>query len=141
MEYKNPCATADIIVEKEGQILLVKRKHEPFRNMWALPGGFIDYGKETLEEAAKRELEEETSLVTRLEDLKLFGVYSTPGRDPRGHVISHVYIARNFNGKPRANDDAEDARFFPLGEIPELAFDHQRILNDYFKKRDLKGIE
>ena len=133
MGYRNPCSTADVIVEKEKGILLIKRKHEPFRDMWALPGGHLEIDQETLEVTAVRELEEETSLVVKIDDLKLMGVYSEPNRDPRGHYITHVYIAKNFSGQPRANDDAEDARFFPLENLPELAFDHQRILNDYFK--------
>lgn len=131
MEYKNPCATTDIILERDKQILLIKRKEEPFRGMWAFPGGHINYGEETIEKAAVRELEEETGILVKEKDLNFFRVYSNPDRDPRGHYITHVYIARNFNGIPYANSDAEDVRFFPLENIPKLAFDHQRILNDY----------
>lgn len=137
MKYKNPFATADIIVERDNKILLIKRKHEPFRNMWALPGGHVDYGKETLEETATRELREETGISVNKKDLGFFGVYSEPKRDPRGHYITHVYLARNFNGRLIADDDAIDARFFPFENLPELAFDHKRILNDYQKQ--LKG--
>ena len=134
-EYKNPASTVDVIVEKEEKILLIRRKYEPFKNVWALPGGFIDYGKETLEEAASRELKEETGLVTL--SLKLFGVYSSPDRDPRGHTISHVYTAK-VSGKLRAWDDAKEAAYFPLDNLPELAFDHEKILEDYsLDKRDM----
>ena len=139
MEYKNPCATVDLIVIRDNEILLIKRKNGPFKDMWALPGGFLDYGEETLEETAVRELEEETSIITRTKDLELFGVYSAPDRDPRGHVISHVYIVKNYTGIPKAKDDAKDVRFFPLKNLPELAFDHNRILRDYQTQRQLKG--
>jgi 8-oxo-dGTP diphosphatase len=131
MRYKNPCATVDLIVEKNNKILLIKRKNGPFKNMWALPGGFLDYGKETLEQAAKRELEEETSIITKTSDLELLGIYSDPGRDPRGHVISHTYIVKEYAGTPKANDDAKDVGFFSLENLPELAFDHDRIIEDY----------
>ncbi len=136
MEYKNPCSTVDVIVERDNQILLIRRKHEPFKDIWALPGGFLEYGKETLEEAAARELGEETSLQVTLNDLELFGVYSTPNRDPRGHVISHVYIAKKFSGTARAKDDTIDVRFHPLENLPELAFDHKEIIVHY---QELKG--
>ena len=139
MEYKNPCATADVIVERNNQILLIRRKHDPFRNKWALPGGHLDYGKETLEKAAIRELEEETGILVSEQDLRFFRVYSDPNRDPRGHYITHVYVARKFNGQPVADDDAEDARFFPLENLPDLAFDHQRILTDYEIQKQVKG--
>jgi len=137
MEYKHPCATADVIVERDNKVLLIRRKHEPFRNFWALPGGHINFGKETLEETAKRELGEETGILVDEENLRLFGVYSEPNRDPRGHYITHVYVAKNHNGKLKADDDAAEVRFFSLENLPELAFDHKLILNDYQKQ--LKG--
>ncbi len=137
-EYRNPCTTVDILVERDNNLLLIKRKYEPFKNMWALPGGHLDYGKETLEEAATRELKEETGIFVNKEDLRFFRVYSEPNRDPRGHYITHVYVAKNFNGQPVADDDAEDARFFPLEYLPELAFDHEKILNDYLTNMDLE---
>ncbi|MEK6758101.1 MAG: NUDIX hydrolase, partial [Nanoarchaeota archaeon] len=84
--YVNPASTVDLIVFFDGGIILIKRKHEPFKDCWALPGGFLELGKETLEQAAVRELFEETSLITNPEELKLVGVYSDPRRDPRGHV-------------------------------------------------------
>jgi 8-oxo-dGTP diphosphatase len=140
MKRKNSYATADVIVERDKKVLLVKRKYEPFTGIWALPGGHLDCGKETLEKTAIRELSEETGILVKEEDLKFFGVYSEPNRDPRGHYITHVYVVRNSNGQPVADDDAKDARFFPLESLPELAFDHKRILQDFKikNKGDLK---
>lgn len=136
--YVNPASTVDLIVPYEGGIVLIKRKHDPFKDHWALPGGFLELGKETLEEAAARELFEETSLRTDPNKLRLIGVYSDPQRDPRGHVIAHAYEARNYSGELRANDDAAEVRVFR--ELPDkLAFDHSRILNDYFKNRQLEA--
>ena len=137
--YENPCATADVIVEKDKQILLIRRGIEPFKNKWALPGGHIDYGKETLERAATRELREETGISVSEKDLRFFGVYSEPNRDPRRHYITHVYIAKNFNGRLMASDDAREVRFFPLDSLPELAFDHKKIIGDYLLQKQLKG--
>lgn len=133
MEFKNPASTADIIVEKEGKVLLVKRKNPPFRGMWAIPGGFIEYGKESLEEAARRELKEETGLEAL--NLSLVGVYSHPNRDPRGHIIAHVYSAE-VNGKVKNGDDAKAAKFFSLDRLPNLAFDHERIIKEYTRWKE-----
>lgn len=138
-EYKNPAATADIIVENQEKILLVKRKNPPYQNMWALPGGFLNCDKETLEEAAKRELEEETGLEVELRDLELVGVYSSPDRDPRGHVITHVYVAKKYEGEAKAGDDAGEARFFSLNSLPQLAFDHRKAIADYLEYRRKNG--
>jgi len=123
----------DIIIEikkeggKEG-IVLIKRKNPPYG--WALPGGFVDYG-ESLEKAAVREGEEETSLRINLE--YQLHTYSDPGRDPRVHTISTVFVAR-AEGTPKAKDDAQDIGIFSREEIDfPLAFDHQKILDDYFR--------
>lgn len=128
MIFKNPASTVDLIVEREEGVILIKRKNLPYREMWAIPGGFIEYGKETLEEAAKRELREETGLEAL--GLRFMQVYSNPNRDPRGHVIAHVYVAE-VKGKPKAGDDAKAVKFFPINSLPELAFDHDKILKDY----------
>lgn len=128
-DYKNPASTVDLIVPYARGLILIMRKNDPFKGYWALPGGFVNCGKETLEEAAVRELREETSLVARVEDLRLVGVYSSPDRDPRGHVISHAYLVTRFSGIPKANDDAADLAVW--NELPNnLAFDHNRILKD-----------
>lgn len=130
MQPHNPIPTVDIIIELSGGIVLIKRKNPPFG--WALPGGFVEYG-ESAESAAKREAQEETDL--ELEDLKQFHTYSDPHRDPRHHTISVVFIARG-TGKPKASDDAADIGVFTQGTLPEpLAFDHSKILSDYFSKK------
>jgi ADP-ribose pyrophosphatase YjhB (NUDIX family) len=117
------CQTGD---EKEG-IVLINRKKEP--RLWALPGGFCEYG-ESLEEAAVREAEEETAL--KIELTEQFLTYSHPKRDPRHHAVTTVFLATAY-GKPAAGDDAGAVRLCAEEEIPEtLAFDHGKILNDYF---------
>jgi ADP-ribose pyrophosphatase YjhB (NUDIX family) len=127
-KYRNPFPTVDIIIEMEtGGIVLIKRKNPPFG--WALPGGFVDYG-ESLESAAVREAEEETSLKVTLQ--YQLGAYSDPQRDPRQHTISVVFVAWAA-GEPRAADDAADVGIFNSSSLPEsLAFDHGKILQDYF---------
>lgn len=129
--YRNPAPTVDLIIELGGgRIVLIERKNPP--HGWALPGGFVDYG-ESLETAAVREAKEETCLDVEL--LRQFHTYSEPTRDPRSHTISTVYIAR-AEGEPTGADDAAEARGFRRDELPEaLAFDHARILDDYFERR------
>jgi 8-oxo-dGTP diphosphatase len=129
-KYRNPFPTVDIIIEMEkGGIVLILRKNPPF--LWALPGGFVDYG-ESLESAARREAKEETSLDVEL--LYQLGAYSDPTRDPRHHTISVVFVA-SAEGTPRACDDAGKAAIFRQESLPApLAFDHQQILEDYFRQ-------
>lgn len=127
--YRNPIPTVDVIIEVTGGIVLIKRKNPPLG--WALPGGFVDYG-ESLEEAALREAREETGL-----DIQLKGqlhTYSDPQRDPRHHTVSTVFIA-TADGTPCGGDDAERAEVFHGENLPPLAFDHSKILDDYFKQR------
>ena len=131
MPPKNPFPTVDIIIEIEGKgIVLIRRKNPP--NGWAIPGGFVDYG-ESIENAAVREALEETSL--RVELLRQFHVYSSPDRDPRFHTISTVFVAR-ATGSPIAADDAKDVGVFTKESLPgKIAFDHRKILDDYFDSR------
>ncbi len=124
--YKNPLVTVDIIIESKGGIVLIERKNQPLG--WALPGGFVDYG-ESLEHAAEREALEETGLHITLK--QQFGTYSDPGRDPRHHTISTVFIAA-AEGPLRAGDDASRAEIFMEKNLPAMAFDHAKILADYF---------
>lgn len=127
--YRNPFPTVDIIIQLEKGVVLIKRKNPPFG--WALPGGFVDYG-ESLESAAVREAGEETSL--RVELLYQLGAYSDPSRDPRNHTISVVFVAKAV-GEPMAADDAADIGIFDRDSLPApLAFDHKRILKDYFER-------
>lgn len=121
----------DILVFKDKKILLVKRRHKPFKNKWSLPGGFLEVGNEDLKNAAKRELKEETNLKIDPTNLELLNIYSSPHRDPRGHVISVAYIATKWKGKAKANSDAKELRFFSLPNLPSLAFDHLEIIKDY----------
>jgi ADP-ribose pyrophosphatase YjhB (NUDIX family) len=128
MEHRNPVPTVDIIIEITGKIVLIKRRNPPYG--WALPGGFIDYG-ESAEAAARREAREETGL--DLTELRQFHCYSDPKRDPRCHTLSVVFVARS-SGQPRSGDDAVDVSLFDQNELPErIAFDHRRILEDYFE--------
>ncbi|MFH1585898.1 MAG: NUDIX hydrolase [archaeon] len=134
MDYKKPSVTADIIVINEDKVLLVKRKNNPYQGYWALPGGFLDTGKETVKQTAQRELNEETGLRVKLEDLQLVGESSHPNRDPRGHIVSLHYLAQNCKGELKAGDDANLTRFFPLGDLPRLAFDHEKILRKLYTR-------
>lgn len=123
--HRNPVPTVDIIIQVEDKIVLIERANPPYG--WALPGGFVDYG-ESFENAAKREAKEETGLA--LANLRQFRTYSEPGRDPRMHTATTVFIA-DAKGEPVAADDAKNAALFSLEMLPELAFDHGKILKDY----------
>jgi 8-oxo-dGTP diphosphatase len=129
-DYPRPAVAVDMVIvttERRPRVLLIRRKHDPFAGMWAVPGGFVEEN-EALEGAAQRELREETGVETdRLEQLHTFG---DPGRDPRGHVISVVYLARVDVNKvrPTAADDAAEVGWFALTALPPLAFDHDKIL-------------
>lgn len=128
-DYPRPAVSADCVIidEKEQQVLLVERKNNPYKNMWALPGGFIEE-EETVETGAKREVEEETGL--KDVKLELVGVFSDPDRDPRGRIITLAFLARiqKSSAKPTAGDDAGKVQWFSLDNLPELAFDHDKII-------------
>lgn len=134
-EYPRPMVTVDCIVvfncNSELEVLLIKRKNEPFKNYLALPGGFVDMD-EDLKEAALRELEEETGLKNvTIEQFKTFG---KPGRDPRGRNITIVFYCIIKDKKPetRAGDDASEAIWINKNELPILAFDHNEVLEEFF---------
>jgi 8-oxo-dGTP diphosphatase len=133
-----PLLAADVIIEladRPGRpIVLIERRYPP--PGWAIAGGFVDVG-ETVEAAAAREALEETGL--RVGPLTLLGLYSDPARDPRGHTASAVYVAL-AHGEPVAGDDAGAAGVFELDALPELAFDHGRILADYRAWRERGGV-
>jgi 8-oxo-dGTP diphosphatase len=126
-----PLLTVDVVVLTETaprSVLLIQRGHPPFAGDWALPGGFVEEG-ERVADAAPRELAEETGLKTGR--LALFGVYDTPGRDPRGWTVSVVYLTRApAELAVSGADDASDARWFRSTALPKLAFDHATIIAD-----------
>ncbi|MBD3402596.1 NUDIX domain-containing protein [candidate division GN15 bacterium] len=125
---QTPALTVDIIIRyPNDEIVLIRRANDPFKNQWAIPGGFVDIG-ETVEQAAVREAKEETGLEVQLD--RLVGVYSDPNRDPRGHTVSVVFLARPTGGTLQADTDAADTRRTADWRSLELAFDHAKILAD-----------
>lgn len=132
-KYRNPSLTTDIFIfDDDLNFILIKRKNEPYKDYWALPGGFVDYG-ECVEDAAIREALEETSIDVELKEL--VGVYSEPSRDPRGHTVSIAYTARGDMKKMNAADDACDIGIFKQDNLEKLnlAFDHSKIIKDCLK--------
>lgn len=132
-DYAHPALTADVLLfawrDEDLWTLLIRRKHPPFAGEWAIPGGFVDVG-EPPRRAAQRELEEETGLrELALEQLHVFG---EPGRDPRGHVVTVTYVGwvpPEQVARARAGDDAAEARWWSIRELPPLAFDHAQVLS------------
>ncbi len=130
MRDQNIAVTVDSVIFKDVQngyeLLLIRRKNEPFKNQWSLPGGYLEMD-EALEIGALRELKEETGL--SMEKLQQVGAFGALGRDPRGRTISVAFAGKiNNSGKVKGGDDAEDAQWFPLDDLPELAFDHSEII-------------
>lgn len=129
-EYPRPMLTADVMVTNaKGEVLLVRRGNDPFKGCWALPGGFMEMD-ETIEHCAVRELEEETGLKVSEKDLRLIGVYSAPGRDPRGRTVTAAYAVSVGNEVATAGDDAAEVRWWSLNALPPMAFDHAEIVSD-----------
>ena len=124
--------TVDGIVLIEDRIVFVRRGNEPFRGKLALPGGFVE-ADETVEEAVVREMREETGLETRVR--RLVGVYSDPGRDPRGPTVSVCFLLDHLSGTPEAASDAASVELIAPGDVPELAFDHNRMVADAMPRR------
>lgn len=127
----NRALTTDALVLRGDEVLLIKRGREPFKGRWALPGGFVD-ADETVEETCIREVSEETGVTGRVRGL--LGVYSRPGRDPRGQTVSLLFHVEATGGEPKAGDDASEARFFSWDSLPALAFDHEEMLRDARKR-------
>lgn len=142
-KYPRPALTADCIVfarkEQDFRVLLIQRANEPYKGKWAFPGGFMNMD-ETTEETARRELKEETGLT--VDDISQIGTFDRVDRDPRGRVITVAYfVVIDGIREVKGGDDAAVARWFSIGNLPELAFDHQKImevalrkLRDYVKK-------
>jgi len=133
-KYPRPALTVDAIIyakEKESIfVLLIQRGKEPFKDKWALPGGFVNMD-ELLETACRRELEEETGL--KVDKMTQFKAYDAIDRDPRHRTISVVFSAEiSEKQEVKGGDDAAHAKWFSLSELPELAFDHQQILEEFF---------
>jgi len=130
--YKNPTLTVDTIIEKDNKIVLITRKNEPFKGKLAIPGGFVNKG-ELIEDRAIIEAKEETSLDVELKEI--LGVYSIPDRDPRGHLVTIVFVAEPKTGKVKGGDDAASAAWFKIDDkiLNELSFDHKKIITDYLK--------
>ena len=125
---KTPLLTVDcVVLNPRGEVLLIQRRNEPFKGHYALPGGFVDIG-ETVEDACRRELLEETGV--KAGRLRLVGVYSDPNRDPRGHTASVVFLTRVRSTKLEAGDDAASAQWVANWRRLPLAFDHAKILAD-----------
>lgn len=126
------CVDCILFANNFSEVLLIQRANEPFQKMWALPGGFIEMD-ETLEQSAARELCEETGL----KDVKLnqFAAYGDPGRDPRGRTISVVFWAHINHAEAiiNAGSDAQKAQWFSIEQLPQLAFDHNEIINTALK--------
>lgn len=142
-DYPRPAVTADILVfADEGRsLLLIQRGNEPFKGMWAFPGGFFDMSDADIEHTASRELEEETGLSGL--PLTLIGIASRKGRDPRGRTVTAAFMAdvQRQSVTPRAGDDAKLAQWFPLDALPPLAFDHAEILEKALLARQERRME
>ncbi|MFE1090192.1 NUDIX domain-containing protein [Streptomyces albidoflavus] len=123
--------TADaVVLSADGHLLLIRRRWAPFEGCWALPGGHVDAG-ETSQAAAVRELAEETGITVPSREFSQLGVYDEPSRDPRGRYVTVAHTATVAEPlTPAPDDDALEARWFTLDDLPELAFDHHRIITD-----------
>ena len=129
---RGPILTTDaIILNSKGEILLTKRNIPPYKGYWVLPGGHVDYG-ELVEEAAIREVKEETGLNVKIK--KLCGVYSDPKRDPRYHTVGVIFLVKVVSGKLKINNEVKEINFFPLNKLPKkIGADHRQIIKDFIK--------
>jgi 8-oxo-dGTP diphosphatase len=134
MYADTPKLTVDAVILYNGRIVLIQRKNPPFQGKFALPGGFVNIG-ETVEDAVAREACEETGL--SIEIVKLLGVYSDPLRDPRGHTVSICYLSLG-HGILKADSDAKDVFLFNVDRLPEMAFDHNKIVEQ--ARGEVNGI-
>ncbi len=135
-EHPKPSVAVDVIIEKDESVLFVKRKKEPFKGSLTIPGGFVNVG-ERVEDAAVREALKETSL--NIEPIDILGVYSDPQRDPIGHTIGITFIGKIISGEAKAGDDAGSFEWVSINDKINLAFDHDRIIQDYRGWKKSKG--
>lgn len=141
-EYARPSLTVDVAVLRgqgvDTTLLLIRREKDPFAGRWALPGGFVEEG-EKVEEGARRELMEETSI--SVGNLRQLGTYGDPGRDPRGWTVSVVFFTHevDHHHQAAAGDDAAEVGWFSLMDPPPLAFDHAQILSDLRTRLGIQG--
>ena len=151
MAFADSRVTVDVVVLKattdgaktknDFEILLIERGHPPFAGSYALPGGFLDDTDESLERAGQRELMEETAVKVELKDLINFGGYGDIGRDPRGRTVTvafAVIIDKSQASQAKAGDDARQFAFFALDKLPDLAFDHARIISDALERLSIQ---
>ena len=133
--WQNRPVVVDGLVIKENKILLIKRGREPFKGAYAIPGGFVDWD-ETAKEAVVREIKEETNLDVSVKEF--LGYYDSLKRDEKRHTVSLVFICEIKTGSEnaRAGDDAIEFEWFSLDNLPPLAFDHKKILDDYKRYRE-----
>lgn len=137
-KQRNPYPVVDSIIYSGNKVLLVQRT-EPIPGLWAVPGGFVDWG-ETFEAAAIREAKEETGLDIKVTDI--LGAYSDPTRDPRGHLVAVVFIAKKIGGKLKISHEHSDIKWFDLKNIDslkELHSDHIKVLKDFLKWKKKRG--
>ncbi len=122
VHYRNPAPAAGVLIVENGAVLLVKRRYEPFKGLWSIPSGFIEYDEDVRVTAA-REAMEETGLEIEIDALH---AVETCFDDPRGNTLLVLYRAHATGGTPRAGDDAEEVGFFPLEDLPPVAFEAHR---------------
>jgi ADP-ribose pyrophosphatase YjhB (NUDIX family) len=128
--FANRGVTIDAIIIKDNKVLLIKRGVEPFKGYWALPGGYVGW-EETIAEAVQREVNEELGVTAS--SVKEVGIYSDPARHPKQCIDVAHYV--EIDGEPKAADDAQEFRYFPLSELPaDMAFDHKKLIDDYLTK-------
>jgi len=130
---RNPVPTIDIILfenSNSNKVLLIKRKKDPFKDYFSLPGGFVNEG-EKVEDAVRREAEEE--LLVKVEPIDILGVYSDPHRDPRGHIMSITFIVKIITGELKVGDGVAELKWIEFNNLEKikLGFDHLKILSDY----------
>jgi 8-oxo-dGTP diphosphatase len=137
-KHSNPTPTVDVILQRDSNVLMIRRKNDPFKDCLALPGGFVNEG-ETIEEAMKREALEETSL--EVEPVEILGAYSDPKRDPRKHIVTVVFVGIIVGGNSKPGDDAASIEWVKIAEIQrqQIAFDHAQILRDYSQWKNSGG--